>query len=36
LIEKILAGEEVPKKIYNKDELFDTTNAAAVIGQREY
>ena len=36
LIEKMLAGEEVPKKIYNKDELFDATNAAAVIGQREY
>ncbi len=36
LIEKMLAGEEVPKKIYNKDELFDATNAAAVIDQRKY
>ena len=36
LIENILAGKEVPKKIYNKDELFDATNAAAAIAQREY
>lgn len=36
LVEKILAGQEVPKKIYNKDELFDATNAAAILPQRQY
>jgi galactofuranose transport system substrate-binding protein len=35
-VTKILAGEKVPKKIYNKDELFDATNAAAVIASRQY
>jgi simple sugar transport system substrate-binding protein len=33
---KILAGEKVPKKIYNKDELFDSTNAATAIASRQY
>jgi simple sugar transport system substrate-binding protein len=36
LIEKKLAGEEVPKKIYNKDELFDATNAATALPTRQY
>jgi simple sugar transport system substrate-binding protein len=35
-VAKILAGEKFPKKIYNKDELFDSTNAAAVIASRQY
>ena len=35
-IGKILAGEKVPKKIYNKDELFDSTNAAKVLPTRQY
>ncbi len=35
-VNKILAGEPVPKKIYNKDMLFDATNAASVIASREY
>lgn len=36
LIDRILAGETLPKRIYNVDELFDATNAAAVIDSREY
>ena len=36
LVEKILAGEKVPRVQYNKDELFDKTNAAAAIGSRQY
>ncbi len=35
-IEAILAGQEVPKKSYNKDELFDATNAAAALPTRQY
>jgi simple sugar transport system substrate-binding protein len=35
-VAKILAGEKLPKKIYNKDELFDATNAAASIASRQY
>ena len=35
-IGRLLRKEPVPKKSYNKDELFDATNAAAVIAQREY
>jgi galactofuranose transport system substrate-binding protein len=35
-VEKILAGEQVPKKSYNKDELFDATNAAKVLPTRQY
>ena len=35
-VAKIIAGETVPKKAFNKDELFDSTNAAAVIASRQY
>lgn len=35
-IAKVLAGESVPKKAFNKDELFDATNAAAVLPSRQY
>ena len=33
---KLLAGEKVPKKAFNKDELFDATNAAAALPSRQY
>ena len=33
---KVLAGEKVPRKSYNKDELFDATNAAAALPTRQY
>ena len=33
---KILAGETVPKKSYNKDELIDETNAAKLLPERQY
>jgi len=36
LVAKIVAGEKVPRVQYNKDELFDSTNAAAAIGSRQY
>jgi galactofuranose transport system substrate-binding protein len=35
-ISQILAGEKVPKKAFNKDELFDSTNAAKVLPTRKY
>jgi len=35
-IDKILKGESVPKKSYNKDQLFDATNAAAALPTRQY
>ncbi|WP_225919576.1 ABC transporter substrate-binding protein [Actomonas aquatica] len=35
-IEAILAGKPVEKKSYNKDELFDQTNAAAALPSRQY
>jgi simple sugar transport system substrate-binding protein len=35
-VAKILAGEKVPKKAYNKDELFDATNAAQALPTRQY
>lgn len=35
-IAKVLAGEKVPKKIYNVDELFDSTNAAKAVPTRKY
>jgi simple sugar transport system substrate-binding protein len=35
-IERVLAGEKVERKSYNKDELFDSTNAAAAIDARQY
>ena len=36
LIPKVIAGEKVPRVQYNKDELFDSTNAAQVIASRQY
>jgi len=35
-VSKILAGEKIPKKIYNKDELFDAANAAKALPTRQY
>jgi ABC-type sugar transport system substrate-binding protein len=35
-INKVRAGEKVPKFIQNKDQLFEMENAAQVIGTREY
>jgi len=35
-ISRVLAGEKVPRMSYNKDELFDSTNAASVIASRKY
>ncbi len=35
-IQKVIAGEKVERKSFNKDELFDSTNAAAVIATRQY
>ena len=35
-IEKILQGESVSPSMYNKDELFDATNAAAALPTRKY
>ncbi|MBC8010994.1 MAG: ABC transporter substrate-binding protein [Burkholderiales bacterium] len=35
-VEKILKGETVERSSYNKDELFDSTNAAARVGERQY
>jgi simple sugar transport system substrate-binding protein len=35
-INKVRAGEKVPKFIQNKDQLFEAENAAQVIGTREY
>ncbi|WP_224363282.1 ABC transporter substrate-binding protein [Hyalangium versicolor] len=35
-INKVRGGEKVPKFIQNKDQLFEQTNAAQVIGTREY
>ncbi|ATC62845.1 LacI family transcriptional regulator [Nibricoccus aquaticus] len=35
-IDKILKGEKVERVSYNKDELFDSTNAAARVSTREY
>lgn len=36
LINDILAGKQVPKKTYNKDELFDATNTPDLIAARQY
>jgi galactofuranose transport system substrate-binding protein len=36
IIERILKGERVPKETYNKDELFDATNAKGVLASRKY
>jgi len=35
-IATLLAKKPVPKKSFNKDELFDSTNAAAVLPTRQY
>jgi len=35
-IDAILAGQPVEKKSYNKDELFDASNAAAALPSRQY
>lgn len=35
-VAKVLAGEKVPRKSYNKDELFDATNATAALPTRQY
>lgn len=33
---KLVAGQPVPRKQFNKDELFDSTNAAAALPTRKY
>jgi ABC-type sugar transport system substrate-binding protein len=35
-VAQILAGEEVPKKSFNKDELIDESNAATLLPTRQY
>jgi ABC-type sugar transport system substrate-binding protein len=35
-IADVLAGHPVPRKAFNKDELFDQTNAAAALPSRQY
>ncbi len=35
-VEKLVKGEPVPKKIFNKDELFDATNTPGLIAARQY
>ena len=35
-ITRVLAGEKVPKKMINKDELIDATNAAKLLPTRKY
>lgn len=35
-IERIVKGESVGKEMYNKDELFDASNAAAALPARKY
>lgn len=35
-VARLLAGEPVARKAYNRDELFDATNAAAALGARRY
>src|SRR5687768_3223750 len=35
-VEKILAGGKVPKRMINKDELIDATNAAKLLPTRKY
>lgn len=36
LAAKIVAGEKVPRVQYNKDELFDSANAATALPTRQY
>jgi simple sugar transport system substrate-binding protein len=35
-VAKVLAGQSVPKKIINRDEVFDAKNAAAALPNRKY
>ncbi len=35
-VQKILAGQKVERINYNKDQLFDSTNAAAAVSTRQY
>jgi len=35
-VQRVIAGQTVPRVSYNKDELFDSENAAAEIGSRKY
>ncbi|MFO1452411.1 MAG: ABC transporter substrate-binding protein [Opitutaceae bacterium] len=35
-VAKLLAGKPIDRKSFNKDELFDASNAAAVIASRQY
>ena len=35
-VQKLLAGEKVERMSYNRDQLFDASNAAAVIAGRQY
>jgi ABC-type sugar transport system substrate-binding protein len=35
-VEKVVAGQPVPRVTYNHDELFDSTNAAAAVSTRQY
>jgi simple sugar transport system substrate-binding protein len=35
-IEKMRKGELVPSKLFNTDDLFDSTNAAAVLPSWKY
>ena len=35
-VARLLQGAKVPKKIYNQDELFDSTNAAKALPSRQY
>jgi simple sugar transport system substrate-binding protein len=35
-VARILAGEKVPKRMINKDELIDATNAAKLLPARKY
>jgi simple sugar transport system substrate-binding protein len=36
VLDKIWKGEAVPRRMFNKDELFDATNAAAALPSRKY
>ncbi len=36
LVAKVVAGQKVARMQYNRDELFDSTNAAAVLPSRQY
>jgi galactofuranose transport system substrate-binding protein len=35
-VQKVLAGQPVPRISYNTDQLFDSTNAAAAVSTRQY